>query len=108
MHACTPSHFSLYDCICTRSGESYIFPFSGSSQTSLPDILQFLTGANKLPATGLDKTPTIKFTDESCFPVASSCALSITFSRAWGSLQYDAFVEKMNYAILNSWGFGSV
>ena len=73
--------------------------FAGSGKTSLADILQFLTGANKLPATGLDKTPIIKF---SCLPLASSCELSITFSRAWGVLQYKKFVEKMEYAILNS------
>ena len=47
----------------------YIYPLE-NSQTSVPDILQFLTGSDKLPATGFDRTPTINFIDCKCLPVA--------------------------------------
>ena len=78
-----------------------IYPLE-TGQTSVPDILQFLT------ATGFDRSFTINFTDRKCLPVASTCALSITFPRTWGLLQYPAFLEKMHEIVHNSWGFGTV
>ena len=50
----------------------------------LSDILQFVSGSSKLPASGFYNTPKISFTDEECLPRASTCDLSITFSRSWG------------------------
>ena len=95
-------------CIFIVEGRyNLIYPLE-TGQTSVPDIIQFLTGSDKFPATGFDRSFTINFTDRRCLPVASTCALSITFPRTWGLLQYPAFVEKMHEIVHNSWGFGTV
>ena len=84
------------------------FTFVGNDKTSVSDILKFLTGSDKYPATGFETSPKIYFTGRRCLPLTSTCALTITFSRSWGLLQYPVFVEKMQEILHNSWGFGSV
>lgn len=46
----------------------------GENVTSLSDVLQFLTGAKRIPAVGFEKELTIAFTDNVMLPVASTCA----------------------------------
>ena len=75
---------------------------------ALENILHFISGASKIPATGFDKTPKISFTSEECLPYASTCALSIIFPRSMGCLSYDKFQDKMDFCILGSFGFGTV
>ena len=75
---------------------------------SLSYILQFFSGASKLPAAGFDETPKISFTSQERLPYASTCALTITFPRSIGLISYDEFQEKMDFCILGSFGFGSV
>lgn len=74
---------------------------------SLGNILQFFSGANKLPATGFDESPKIAFTSENRLPSTSTCALKITFPRSLGLLTYTEFEEKMDFCIRDSFGFGS-
>ena len=74
----------------------------------LQNILQFFSGASRLPATGLDYTPKIYFTNEDRLPHASTCALSITFPRSLGLLSYEDFQDKMDTYVLRFHGFGNV
>lgn len=75
---------------------------------SIADILNFVSGASRLPATGFDKTPSVYFTDDCCLPKASTCDLSITFSRSLiGLLSTEQFKERMDMAISNTFDFGT-
>ena len=75
---------------------------------NLADILMFFTGARKIPGTGLDNCPSIKFSNEELLPRASTCECSITFSRSTSSLSEVKFKEMMNDSILGSYGYGQV
>jgi hypothetical protein len=83
-------------------------PYTERQDITLGDILEFLSGASKLPATGFPKNPSVYFCSEDRLPKASTCDVSITFSRGMGLLQYEQFKEKMDLCILGSYGFGSV
>lgn len=72
------------------------------------NILKFFSGASRIPATGLDETPKIYFTDLDCLPNTSTCDLSITFPRRFGFLTYEEFEDKMDLCILGSPGYGKV
>lgn len=72
------------------------------------EILMFISGSPKLPACGFGSVPTIQFTDMNILPRASTCDISLTFSRNMHSLSADDFKEKMDYYILNSHGYGEV
>ena len=74
---------------------------------SIPDILNFISGASRVPAAGFDKTPSVYFTEDYCLPKASTCDLSITFSRSFGLLSSEQFKEKMDISISNCFGFGT-
>ena len=84
----------------------YVTNCSEGNDVSLDKVLQFFTGSSKLPAAGFHTTPTINFTDDTCLPRASTCDLSITFPRKYGFLTFEEFKEKMDFCILNSYGFG--
>ena len=75
---------------------------------TLSNILEFLSGSSRLPAAGFSKAPSIHFCDDDHLPKASTCDVSITFSRNMGLLQYEQFQEKMDFYILGSHGFGAV
>ena len=84
----------------------YVTNCSEEIDVSLDKVLQFFfTGSSKLPAAGFHTTPTINFTDDPCLPRASTCDLSITFPRKYGFLTFEEFKEKMDFRILNSYGF---
>lgn len=68
----------------------------GENVTSLSDVLQFLTGAKRIPAVGFEKELTIAFTDNVMLPVASTCALSITFPRSFSKMSYKEFKDMMD------------
>ena len=74
---------------------------------TLADILHFMCGATKLPASGFNTTPKIHFTDELTLPRASTCDLSITFPRSYGHLTYSEFKSKLDMCIMDSFGFGN-
>ena len=78
--------------------DDYLFP-TDRGNVSLGDILQFVSGSTKLPAAGFNCTPKVCFTDELCLPRASTCDLSITFPRLFGSVTYKDFKEKMNVCL---------
>ena len=86
----------------------YITDSSGDNAVKIEEILQFMSGSSKIPATGFDGTPTIRFTDGDRLPKVSTCDLSITFSRKMGNLTYEQFNERMTLAIQGSKGFGLV
>ena len=79
-----------------------------SSKVSLGDVLKFFSGSSKVPASGFDKYPSIKFTDVDCLPIASTCDVSITFPRKIGLLAYEDFCDRMDFCIQGSYGFGRV
>ena len=74
---------------------------------SLENILQFFSGASKLPATGFDETK-ISFTSEDVLPYTSACALKIMFPRSLGVLSYDDFEGKMDFCVCCSFGFVAI
>ena len=78
-----------------------------TSQVSLSDVLYFMTGSSRIPAAGFNEVPSIIFVNDNCLPVASTCDLSITFSRKYGFLTYEQFREKLDFSIENSPGYGS-
>ena len=84
----------------------YITDSSERSIVKTGEILQFMSGSSKIPATGFDAIPTICFTDIDQLPKVSTCDLSITFSRKMGNLTYEQFSERMTFAIQGSKGFG--
>ncbi len=73
---------------------------------SLSDVLNFVSGASKLPAAGFENTPKIQFTDENCLPYSSTCAITITLPRPYAHLSFEEFKEKVDMAIRNTCGFG--
>ncbi len=66
----------------------------------------FITGADQPPPTGFHKIPKLKFVGDNRFPEASTCALTLTISRHY--TEYSYFEEKMDFAILNGYGFGRI
>lgn len=78
----------------------------GIGSVSLGDILQFVSGSNKLPAAGFSTTPSICFTDEECFPRASTCDVSITFPTSLALMTYEEFKDRLNTSVCGSFGFG--
>ena len=86
----------------------YVSESEEGGDVSLQEILKFMSGSSKVPATGFDATPKICFCEGDRLPTVSTCALSITFPRSMGLLQYQDFKKKMSYCILGSYGFGSI
>ena len=86
----------------------YFLENGSTTGVTLLDIWKFFSGANKIPGTGFENAPSIKFTDENMLPKVSTCAHCITFSRQFGLISYDNFKYKMKECILGSFGFGQV
>ncbi len=87
----------------------YIFGLpKADGEVRLADVLLFMSGSSKVPATGFPKTPTIRFTDVDCFPTASTCDVSLMFPRKMALLEFEQFQVKMNFCIKGSYGFGTI
>ena len=87
----------------------YIFGLpKADGEVRLADVLMFMSGSSKVPATGFPKTPTIRFTDVDCFPTASTCDVSLMFPRKMALLEFEQFQVKMNFCIKGSYGFGTI
>ena len=84
---------------------NYLANCKGNS-VSIKDIVHFISGSSKLPAAGFEENPIIRFTDNLCLPISSTCDVSITFPRSFGHLPYEEFKQKMDLSITNSFGFG--
>ena len=80
----------------------------GNGPVKLGDILEFVSGASKIPPSGFPRNPSIRFCDDDRLATASTCDVSITFPRKLGWLQFDQFKETMDLCILGSCGFGNV
>ena len=85
----------------------YITESAERNDIDIGEILKFLTGSSKIPATGFDSIPKIGFTDRDYLPVVSTCDIMITFPRNMGMLDIDAFKEKIDFCILESHDFGA-
>ena len=86
----------------------YVTDCANDDYVTIGDILKFISGSSKIPATGFDSIPKIKFTNEDCLPTASTCDLAITFPRKMAHLSPKEFKAKMDFCILGSHGFGIV
>ena len=81
---------------------------TGKGRVKLDDILEFVSGASKIPPSGFQKNPSIKFCNDDRLPKASTCDVSITLPRKLGLLQFEQFKERLDLSILGSCGFGNV
>ena len=79
----------------------------GRVDVSLRKILHFISGSSKIPASGFDVTPKIRFTDDDVLPFSSTCDLSIAFPRSYGLLQHADFKKRVDYCISDSFGYGA-
>lgn len=87
----------------------YVFSLSqADSKVHLRDVMKFICGSSKIPATGFGTTPSIRFTDVDCLPTVSTCDVSVTFPRKMALLEYEDFCEKLNFCVMGSYGFGKV
>ena len=75
-------------------------------QVSLGDVLAFATGASAIPPMGFNPTPAIKFHSTSPFPLANTCAN--TLSLPLFSHSHEGFKHSFCYGICNAIGFGQV
>lgn len=66
----------------------------------------FITGTDQPPPCGFCKIPRMKFVEEERFPESSTCSLSLTISRNY--TDYPKFQDRMDFAILNGYGFGKI
>ena len=71
-------------------------------------ILAFVTGATSIPPMGFDRDLTIRFISEKTrtLPIASTCSLVLWLPTAL--VDYDMFKERMNFALMNTIGFGHI
>eukprot|EP00731_Ephydatia_muelleri_P032655 Em0024g199a len=75
---------------------------------SLKNVLSFFTGAEDIPLTGYDTTPTLMFDHTSNpFITASTCAVQLTLPTIHSDDQA-VFDEKVIYALRHHGGFGLV
>nr|XP_023695653.1 G2/M phase-specific E3 ubiquitin-protein ligase-like isoform X2 [Paramormyrops kingsleyae] len=70
---------------------------------SLQELLMFATGLNSIPPAGMEPKPRLLFDHSSRFPLGKTCANTIAIPVAQS---YDQFQADMDFAILNSPGFG--
>ena len=86
----------------------YVTESADRKDVTVEEILKFVSGSAKIPATGFDTTPRIYFTDADLLPTVSTCDMSITFPRGMGCIEYEDFRGKKDFCILGSHGFGVV
>lgn len=72
---------------------------------TLGQILSFFTGTEYPPPLGFDTEPTLRFSNYSEYPTASTCALELTIPTKYYDSPRD-FHEKMIYGLKNHGGFG--
>ena len=80
--------------------ECLVYCYAGVNGVELGDVLQFLTGAKRIPASGFGTALKVKFTNEVKLPVVSTCDCSITFSRSWGTMDENKFKNRLSECIL--------
>ena len=80
------------------------FPLDGLLPVTVGDILTFVTGASSVPPIGFDDDLRVSFNEVAKFPVASTCALTLTLPSKYED--YESFKEAMNNALLGAHGFG--
>ena len=92
---------------CDFHNLNLVFPIihiAGKTDTTLSQVLQFITGAAEIPPQGFDPTPSILFNDNNIYPKSSTCALHLELPTQYAS--QGMFEEKMVYGLLNHGGFG--
>ena len=63
----------------------YITDCGKRQDVTVGDILKFISGSEKIPATGFDSIPKIGFAGDDRLPTASTCDLYITFFKENGN-----------------------
>lgn len=89
---------SIFDNNFTRVDE-------GATSLTLREVLSFFTGAEHIPPMGFPCEPSLHFTEESEFPMASTCALTLTLPTKHHN-DYVAFRSKILFGFKNHGGFG--
>ena len=69
----------------------YVTECAGRGDISFSMVLNFISGASKLLASGFDVYPSVRFTDLDVLPYVSTCDLSLTFPRSYSLLPYQEF-----------------
>ena len=72
---------------------------------TLEEILSFVTGADKVPPSGFQPSPSITFNQDNVYPKASTCALTLILPTKYHS-DYVAFKNKLTFGFKNHGGFG--
>lgn len=86
-----------------------VFNFGDNShQISLADILQWMTGASRLPAIGLPSNVTVKFDSELLLPKMNTCALQVSIPIRMEFQDPEKFARQFAEWIINSQGYGFV
>eukprot|EP00794_Sanderia_malayensis_P002036 gene2036-2315_t len=76
---------------------------------NLPDVLQFITGSNQIPAVGFQEQPSIEFIhgDAGRKPYASTCTNTL-YIPITNDSRYSNFKDNFGQCIIMSPGFGNV
>ena len=87
----------------------FFCPILDALECSLPNVLQFITGARSIPPLGFPRNITVKFKhgckeECKCRPTSSTCDLSITLPIHYSNSY--AFNEIMKSALIEGVGFG--
>ena len=97
----TLSSSVMHWCKCLSS----LFSDAEDPEVTFSQLLSFFTGSEYPPPLGFHCTPSLRFTSDSEFPLASTCALELTLpTKHYGNP--DLFREKMVYGLKNHGGFG--
>jgi len=78
----------------------------GKGVCRFEDILIFCTGADRIPPAGFSPRATIVFSKTSKFPESKTCSNILSLPLGSGTNTYEWFRDTMDFAILNSQGFG--
>lgn len=86
----------------------YLQDLEGDGQISPSNVLSFITGAPSMPPMGFDREISIHFIDDKdkTLPTASTCSLVLRLPLSL--TMYEEFKEKVDFAIMNTFGFGQV
>ena len=82
--------YMWFECITDSLGEDS----SSDNGVKIEEIIQLMSGSSRIPATGFDGTPTIRFTDSDRLPKVSTCDLSITFLERWETLPMNSSMKE--------------
>ena len=77
--------------------------FTEQGPVSLEELFMFITGLKTEPPAGMTPHPCVTFSQETIYPMANTCANTITLPLLE---TYARFKANMDFGIQNSLGFG--